>query len=106
MNSDKLLEMNREQLLQLRADIDAQLEKREVERKNEARAALKKIEEQYGFSLDQLTTNGNTAKKTKGIPKYANPDDPSKTWTGRGRKPQWVIDALDQGKSLDDLLIQ
>ncbi|MCK5549998.1 MAG: H-NS histone family protein, partial [Hyphomicrobiaceae bacterium] len=24
-------------------------------------------------------------------PKYANPDDPSQTWTGRGRRPRWLV---------------
>ena len=38
-------------------------------------------------------------------PKYANPADTSQTWTGRGRKPQWVQAALDAGKSLEDLAI-
>lgn len=27
------------------------------------------------------------------------------TWSGRGRKPKWVAEALDRGKQLDDLLI-
>lgn len=39
-------------------------------------------------------------------PKYANPDDSDMTWTGRGRKPKWVEAHLNNGKSLDDLLIQ
>ena len=39
-------------------------------------------------------------------PKYRNPDNPSETWAGRGRKPKWVQDRLDQGTPLDDLLIK
>ena len=27
-------------------------------------------------------------------------------WTGKGRKPQWVLDFLSKGGSLDDLKIQ
>ncbi|RME57731.1 H-NS histone family protein [Candidatus Parcubacteria bacterium] len=38
-------------------------------------------------------------------PKYRNPDNPSETWTGRGRQPKWVQQALER-YSLDDLLIQ
>jgi len=40
------------------------------------------------------------------IAKYRNPDNPSETWAGRGRKPKWVQDRLDQGTPLDDLLIK
>src|SRR3954463_9810618 len=38
-------------------------------------------------------------------PKYWNPDNHSETWAGRGRKPKWVQDRLDQGTPLDELLI-
>ena len=38
-------------------------------------------------------------------PKYANPTDPTMTWTGRGRKPRWVQENLESGKQMDDLLI-
>src|SRR4051794_35511867 len=38
-------------------------------------------------------------------PKYHNPDNPSETWAGRGRKPKWVEEKLASGSSLDDLLI-
>jgi len=37
--------------------------------------------------------------------KYRNPDNPSETWAGRGRKPKWVDERLASGSSLDDLLI-
>lgn len=38
-------------------------------------------------------------------PKYRNPDNPAETWTGRGRQPKWVQEALER-YSLNDLLIQ
>jgi DNA-binding protein H-NS len=28
------------------------------------------------------------------------------TWTGRGKKPKWVVDALAGGRNIDDLLIR
>lgn len=36
--------------------------------------------------------------------KYRNPET-GETWSGKGRKPGWVHQALSQGKSLQDLLI-
>lgn len=38
-------------------------------------------------------------------PKYRNPNNPAETWTGRGRQPKWVEELLNQGRTLDDLLI-
>jgi DNA-binding protein H-NS len=36
-------------------------------------------------------------------PKYRNPDEPSKTWSGRGRSPTWVRRLLAAGKTMEDL---
>ncbi|MDO5091639.1 MAG: H-NS histone family protein [Cardiobacteriaceae bacterium] len=38
--------------------------------------------------------------------KYANPKDPSQTWSGFGRQPDWVKDYIDAGGNKDDLLIR
>jgi len=47
-------------------------------------------------------------KKTRGkvAPKYRNPANSRETWTGRGRKPLWVVAALESGKKLQDLAIK
>ena len=37
--------------------------------------------------------------------KYANPANPAEVWTGRGRQPKWVRDALDAGQTLNQLAI-
>jgi len=52
-------------------------------------------------------TRKKAAKKTtrKVPPKYRNPENPTETWAGRGRRPKWVEAALASGKSLDDLKI-
>ena len=39
------------------------------------------------------------------VPKYANPDDPSRVWSGRGKRPQWVTEKLASGLALEDLSI-
>ena len=35
--------------------------------------------------------------------KYRNPAKPEQGWSGRGRRPQWVLDWLAQGKPIEDL---
>lgn len=39
------------------------------------------------------------------IARYRHPDEPSLTWTGRGRKPVWVAEWLAGGGTLEDLEI-
>jgi DNA-binding protein H-NS len=38
-------------------------------------------------------------------PKYQHPEDPSKTWTGRGRAPAWMQKLLSKGFKKSDFLI-
>ena len=38
-------------------------------------------------------------------PKYRNPDQPSETWTGRGKQPRWLVAQLKSGKRIDDFRI-
>ena len=40
----------------------------------------------------------------EGQAKYAHPENPSQTWSGRGRRPRWVTEQIESGKSLEDLL--
>ena|ERR1700752_2632049 len=39
-------------------------------------------------------------------PKYRNPDQPSETWAGRGKRPRWLVAQLDSGKRIDDFRIK
>ncbi len=41
----------------------------------------------------------------KVYPKYRNPDEPSETWSGRGKQPRWLVSALKSGKTIADFEI-
>lgn len=93
-------------------ELVTKIEKRIVEVEKETlQAALKEmraVADKLGVAFeDVIALNGSRRKKavTKSSPKYANPNDPAQTWTGRGRKPAWVKEALDAGKSIEDLAI-
>jgi DNA-binding protein H-NS len=40
------------------------------------------------------------------LPKYQNPELPSETWAGRGRRPHWFKTQLSLGTRLEDLVIR
>lgn len=74
----------------------------------ERRKALSEVEafaRERGLSPADLSALISRRTRRPAAPKYANPADPSQTWTGRGRKPRWVEAALADGRSLDDLAI-
>lgn len=91
------------ELRDLRNKIDKAISTFEERRKREALAAVETAAREYGFSLAELADAKTTRSKV--APKYANPSDPEATWTGRGRKPRWVQEALDGGKKLEELEI-
>jgi len=47
---------------------------------------------------------GSAAKPPKTIA-YQNPDNPNETWAGRGKRPNWILEKLEQGIQLQDLRV-
>lgn len=94
-----------EALKKLKRDVEKAIENFESRKRKEALAAIEEKAKEMGFSLSELTGGAAPKKASKVAPKYADPQDPSQTWTGRGRKPKWVEAALSSGKSMDDLAI-
>lgn len=92
------------ELRDLRNKIEKAISTFEDRRKREALVAVESAAREFGFSLADLAS-AKTAGRGKVAAKYANPADPAATWTGRGRKPRWVQEALDSGKKLEELEI-
>ena len=87
-------------------EVAATIKGYEKKRRAACLAELKAVAKKHGFSLDEFTGGKKAGgAKPKGVAKYANPADASQTWTGRGRQPNWVKDALAKGKSLDSMAI-
>ena len=101
-----LNKMSIAQLNKLISDAQAALAK-----KQEVAEKVRKLAQDNGLDISDLMAADKQkkakAKKSRGrvAPKYKNPASGSETWTGRGRQPHWVADALASGKTLDDLLI-
>ena len=88
------------------------LQKRVEEAIAEKRAAdaqttkeqLRAMAEKAGFDIKELFGKRGSPKGT-GVAKYRNPKDSSQTWTGRGRKPNWLVDAVKKGAKLESFAI-
>lgn len=105
-----LTTLSRKELLELKADVEQALVDVAAREKSAALEAAKQAAQEFGFSLEELTGTKSTAKgprkaRAKSDVKYRNPQNPDQTWSGLGRRPNWVKDAIDAGKSLADLEI-
>lgn len=98
--------MSLEELQAHQREVEAAIKGYEKKRRADALAAVRETARAHGYTLEELMGAKPAAKAaTKGAAKYANPADPSQTWTGRGRQPGWVKEALAAGKSLDTMAI-
>lgn len=101
-----LSKMSRKELEKLQADVEKTLRDLSKTELKEAKKAAEKAAAKFGFTLSELTgTSGKSGKKASAAPKYANPDDATQTWSGRGRQPQWYKDAIAAGKAPEKMEI-
>lgn len=91
------------ELRDLRNKVERSITSYEDRRKKEALAAVEQAAREHGFNLADLA--GLKAARPKVAAKYANPQDPSQTWSGRGRRPRWVQEYVDNGNPVEDLAI-
>ncbi|WP_170414992.1 H-NS histone family protein [Ruegeria atlantica] len=104
MAGANLEKMSRKELLELRDKVEKALIDAEKRERKEALKAAEKAAAEFGFSLSELAKDNSSSGKTTKA-KYRNPADPKQTWSGRGRKPQWIHDALKSGADISDLEI-
>lgn len=93
-----------DELKKLRRDVDKAISGFEERRRREAMAAVEARAREMGFTLAELT--GGLEKATPPRPpKYRHPENSALTWSGRGRQPGWIREAVAAGKPLEDFLI-
>ena len=92
MRNGQLEKMSLKELLALEAKVKAAIDAKRVSERHEMKAKLEEMARASGFSTAELF-GGRRGKGGKVAPKYRNPKDPSQTWTGRGRRPLWIVEA-------------
>lgn len=104
-----LLEMSVASLTALKEDIARAIDAKQ--QKTEVIEQIKRMALEHGISMASVLAELNQTKrsspvsKTKGDPMYSNPSDSSQTWTGKGRQPNWIKEALESGKTLEEFKI-
>jgi DNA-binding protein H-NS len=98
-----LSNLSRDELTELRKNVDTALKSFDARKRKEALIAAEAAAREHGFSLAEITGGKGASVKTP--PKYLNPADATQTWSGRGRKPQWVRDWEAAGKDLSKTAI-
>jgi DNA-binding protein H-NS len=90
MRDSQLEKMPLKELLALEVKIKLAIAEKRVSERHDLKAKMEELARASGFSVSELFGGKG---KGKGVAKYRNPKNPSETWTGRGRKPNWLIEA-------------
>ncbi|MEL6297813.1 MAG: H-NS histone family protein [Pseudomonadota bacterium] len=91
-------------LLEIQARVNRAISIAKERERAEVKQKIEELASSSGFSINELMGGRSTKGKTV-APKYMNPDNTSETWTGRGRKPRWLVAKLDKGAKMDDFKI-
>lgn len=102
INVDKL---SLKELIALEAKIRVALGNARAQGKADLKQKMSELARSHGFHVNELFGTGRAQRNGKGVAKYANPDNAQETWTGRGRKPNWLIARLKKGGKLQDFEI-
>jgi DNA-binding protein H-NS len=104
-----LSKLSIEELESLVKDAQAEITARREAERERVLGQMRELAASLGLTLEDVVKL-ERGKAVKGVaasvqPKYRHPTNPSLTWTGRGKRPAWVTEALAAGKSLDDLAV-
>lgn len=91
------------ELILLLAEIETAIAARKTEERADIKQKLAELATKNGFTVEELY--GKQRNKKRSEVKYRHPKDPSMTWTGRGRKPRWLNDAVKKGAKLDSFAV-
>lgn len=119
------------ELRRLQAKVDSEIKRRSDSTRRNLLKQMKKMAAEEGLSLSDIiavetpatapaaaqpeprkrgpkpgakrTKEGAKEAKQPSVIKYRHPENPTIGWSGRGRRPQWVIDWTAEGKQLEAL---
>jgi DNA-binding protein H-NS len=92
MRESQLEKMSLKDLNDLHETVQAAIDEKRVSERHEMRAKMEEMARASGFSVAELFGGRKMNGKKLGA-RYRNPKDPTQTWTGRCRRPNWIVQA-------------
>jgi DNA-binding protein H-NS len=102
-----------EELVVLQEELGKMITKKQKEKKKEIKSQMNELAKIAGYDSVEAFIGSQSSKRTprkdKGVKSpsmYQNPVDPEKTWSGKGRAPDWMKDYEKQGGKREKLKIK
>ena len=103
-NAIDLENLNVDELRAITENAQQLIAKKQHQRLYDAYMQFEEIAEESNASIEEILKAGETLEKKRSI-KYRNTDNNEETWTGRGRKPTWLVEALAAGRDIESFAI-
>ncbi|CAG1020135.1 Trans-acting regulatory protein HvrA [Methylococcales bacterium] len=80
---------------------------RQEGKKKEGIAKIREIASSIGVTVEISSEPSKSSPRKGGkvAVKYQNPANPANKWTGRGMKPKWLRELIDQGHQLEEFVV-
>ena len=98
-----LTAMTSQELNELAQAIARELQQCDQQEKRQVTTRIRELAKSAGLAVN-IVPAAKTSSSS--LPKYRHPEDATKTWTGRGKRPGWLTALLAQGKALEELAIR
>ncbi len=107
MSNFDVKNLSADELKKLVNDAEEALRERSKQRVMELRREAEELAKELNTTVADIFGLEKGGKQSgKKLPaKYMNPANPSQTWSGRGKRPNWLVDELNKGKKLEDFRI-
>ena len=98
-----------EELKKLQIEAEVLIASKKDQAIEDAYTQILAIAENLGLSIEQILEFGTSKRKKttrKSVePRYRSKANPEDTWTGRGKRPRWLVAELEKGAKLESFLI-
>lgn len=100
-------EMTESELQAMIENASRALKDKQHGKRREVIAQIKTLAASIGVGVEIIESSGTVARKGRKVPiKFQNPTNLSEQWSGRGVRPKWLQNLLNQGRSLDEFEIK
>ena len=100
-----LAKMSLDELKDLRKSVEKEIKNFKNRARDAALKDFQAVAKKHGLSVEEIIGKKGKSRKPAAPAKYKNPEDPSQTWSGRGRQPGWYKAAMAKGKTAKSLEI-
>lgn len=99
--------LSEQELSTLIADASKALDQKRQQARRDVLAQIKSLAASIGVDvqISEQVPEAVSRKGSKVAIKYRDPANPNHAWSGRGVKPRWLQEYVDQGRSIDDFRV-